>query len=139
MEKKKNCRNTVQRNLVFATTAKLMHPTAEEVYEEILSAYPNISKATVYRNLNVLAENGSLLRISSTEGADHFDIVAEKHYHGICRYCGKVFDVEVEEMLSKILEGCVSDSHGFEIESVDVIFKGVCPACRKCKEEVKDL
>ena len=48
-------RNTIQRQLVIAAVRFLAnHPTAEEVYDRITMEYPDISKGTVYRNLNSL-------------------------------------------------------------------------------------
>ena len=54
-------RNTIQRQLVIAAVRFLAdHPTAEEVYDRITMEYPDISKGTVYRNLNSLVESGLL-------------------------------------------------------------------------------
>ena len=56
-------RNTIQRQLVIAAVRFLAnHPTAEEVYDRITMEYPDISKGTVYRNLNSLVESGLLSR-----------------------------------------------------------------------------
>ena len=57
-------RNTVQRQLVYRAVQDLAcHPTAEEVYGKVVSTHPSISKGTVYRNLNRLAETGMLRKI----------------------------------------------------------------------------
>ena len=37
------------------------HPTADMVYESVRDSFPNISLGTVYRNLSLLAENGTIL------------------------------------------------------------------------------
>ena len=39
------------------------HVTANEVYEFIKEAYPTIGKGTVYRNLDILVEEGALKRL----------------------------------------------------------------------------
>lgn len=58
-------RNTIQRQLVIAAVRFLAdHPTAEEVYDRITMEYPDISKGTVYRNLNSLVESGLLSKVS---------------------------------------------------------------------------
>ena len=58
-------RNTIQRQLVIAAVRFLAdHPTAEEVYDRITMEYPDISKGTVYRNLNSLVESGLLGKVS---------------------------------------------------------------------------
>ena len=54
-------RNTIQRALVLEAVKTLhCHATADEVYEEIIKEHPTISKATVYRNLNLLSEMGEI-------------------------------------------------------------------------------
>ena len=51
-------RNTIQRTLVLEAVNRLrFHPTAEEIYDDVIREHPHISKATVYRNLNQLAED----------------------------------------------------------------------------------
>ena len=49
------------------------HPTADEVYQEIRNVYPNISLGTVYRNLNLLVEQGEAIKLTTEGGKDHFD------------------------------------------------------------------
>ena len=126
-------RNTIQRNLVYAAMKRLMHPTAEEVYNEVVTLYPDISKATVYRNLKVLTEKGDIIKISSPEGADHYDTTLHKHYHAVCKECGRAFDVDVTSSFEKELDSCIKNSYGFEIEVKDVVFSGLCPICKSNK------
>ena len=67
-------RNTLQRRLVLETVRRMRnHPTAEEIYLAIAAENPLISKATVYRNLKLLSEQGESLRIPIPDGADRFD------------------------------------------------------------------
>ena len=52
-------RNTIQKDLVRNTVYEMRrHVTANEVYEFIKEAYPTIGKGTVYRNLDILVEEG---------------------------------------------------------------------------------
>ena len=47
-------RNTIQKQLVLEAVAQLHnHPTAEQVYAQVVKEHPTISKATVYRNLEM--------------------------------------------------------------------------------------
>ena len=88
-------RNTIQRQLVIAAVRFLAnHPTAEEVYDRITMEYPDISKGTVYRNLNSLVESGLLSKVSVPSGADRFDHILARHYHIKCTECGKFMNVE---------------------------------------------
>ena len=125
-----NRRNTIQRTLVLETVNKLKcHATADEIYDSIVKEHPNISRGTVYRNLNYLSETGEIRRLEISGGADCFDHLCHKHYHARCIQCGHVFDVDMEYLPN--LEKNIKDAHGFEIISHDIIFKGICPECKK--------
>ncbi len=125
----KICRNTIQRNLVLSAVRALsQHPTAEEIYQAILTDYPAISRATVYRNLNLLAQNGEIRRVQVADGADRFDYDHRPHYHIRCRRCGRVFDRRIPYQSQ--LSGSPSDD-GFVVESHDIVFAGICPDCNK--------
>ena len=49
------------------------HPSADWLYENLRKEFPNISLGTVYRNLAQLAENGDILKISTSANKEHFD------------------------------------------------------------------
>jgi Fur family ferric uptake transcriptional regulator/Fur family peroxide stress response transcriptional regulator len=104
------------------------HVTAAEVYERIAKNHPQISRATVYRNLNVLAELGEIRRIETPNSADRFDHIRQEHYHARCVRCGRLFDVKMDFI--RDLEQSVEDAFGFEITGHDIFFKGVCMECK---------
>ena len=58
-----------------------MHPTADMVYLHVKETFPNISLGTVYRNLNLLADMGEIIKIPTPDGADRFDGCTKPHYH----------------------------------------------------------
>ena len=125
-------RNTRQRALVLEAVRSLHNPpTSADVYEAVREKHPSISRATVYRNLSVLTEQGEVLHIPVAGGADRYDFRCDCHYHAICRECGVVYDVE---MPSEGLLSSVRDTHGFQIEGFDIIFTGLCPDCANPKE-----
>lgn len=89
-------RNTIQRALVLEAVQSLHnHPTSADVYEVVRERHPNISRATVYRNLGVLANRGEVLRVEVPNGADRYDFLNKPHYHAKCRVCGGVFDIDM--------------------------------------------
>lgn len=62
-------RNTKQRKLVLdAVRQSYNHPTADEIYNAVRAQDDKISRGTVYRNLNLLADAGEILSIK-TPGA----------------------------------------------------------------------
>ena len=123
-------RNTKQLSFIL-DTIKMMprHFTADDVYEEVKKEYPGLGQATVFRNLNKMAEEGILLRIEVPGGAREYELMAPKHYHAKCMKCGKLFDIEMDYMPN--LEKKVKDAHGFQFSGHDIIFTGLCSSCIK--------
>ena len=127
-------RNTIQRQLVIAAVRFLAdHPTAEEVYDRITMEYPDISKGTVYRNLNSLVESGLLGKVSVPSGADRCDHILARHYHIKCNHCGKFMNVENFDYFHD-LDDKLATATGFKMEHHDIVFSGLCPECQKHKE-----
>ena len=127
-------RNTIQRSLVFEAVNKLRcHATADEIYEAIVTEHPNISRATVYRNLNSLSEMGDIRKIEIPGGADRFDHMCHDHCHVKCEKCGRVFDVDMEYITG--LEESIKNNRGFTFTGYDILFRGVCPDCQKSPKQ----
>lgn len=121
-------RNTVQKQLVMNAVLSLgCHATADEVYNFIKAEHPSVSKATVYRNLNLLAEDGSIRKLQIPGEAERFDHNVREHYHVRCLKCGRVFDVDMAVIPE--LESRINDRHGFVFLGCDIVFKGICPDC----------
>ncbi len=120
----------MQRQIVLQTVLRMHdHPTADIVYASVAAEHPSISKATVYRNLNQLVSQGEIRRVSVPNGADRYDFNLTDHYHVRCSQCGKVYDVYMprpENLIDR-----VEDASGVDVQRYDILFEGVCPACKK--------
>ncbi len=102
------------------------HPTAEELYLALKMKMPNLSLGTVYRNLNMLSDDGTIQKIS-VGGADHFDGNAKNHYHMLCSECKRLYDVAYP-----VLEDIETKVHDFvdgKVTSHTITFIGVCNVC----------
>lgn len=122
-------RHTIQKDIVLEAVRGLAsHATADEIYEYIHPKYPNIGRGTVYRNLNVLAEEGSVRRVGIPGGADRFDHTCHEHYHATCIKCGAVCDVDMDVISD--MKDRVRNSMGMELISYDILFRGICPKCK---------
>ena len=81
-------RNTRQKKLIYDIIVNsYAHPTALQIYKEAINVIPDISLGTVYRNLNMLVDNDSIVRIKMPDGIDRYDKCLE-HAHIICSNCG---------------------------------------------------
>jgi Fur family peroxide stress response transcriptional regulator len=91
-----NRRDTKQREAILNILRNTWsHPTADQIYDDVRKDIPNISKGTVYRNLQVLAEDGaiSVLDISGTQS--RYEVKQASHYHFRCEKCGRVSDIDM--------------------------------------------
>ncbi len=123
-------RNTVQRTIILDALRDLAnHPTAGQVYEAVHAQHPTISKATVYRTLGRLADEGIVLRVRINNGADHFDHQTFEHSHIRCVGCGRVDDVEVSPMEG--VDEAAAASSGYKVRGHVLQFDGLCPACQR--------
>ncbi len=121
-------RNTIQKEKIFKYLSSVeTHPTAETVFNEVRKEIPSITLATVYRNLNKLAEQGCVHRLE-LNGEYHFDGRQGMHQHGVCRKCGKIIDFIDSEISKNALKKI--NSADFEAEDVTIIYSGVCKECK---------
>lgn len=122
-------RNTKQRSLVLdVVRSHFDHPTAEQVYQDVHERNDKVSRATVYRNLNLLDELGQIQQVAAPT-ANRFDLRVDPHYHLMCIKCGSVVDAPLEYQQS--YDGLVAESSGFKLVDHQTLFKGICPSCQK--------
>ena len=119
--------------LLQALKDNVIHPTADELYKIISRTNSSIGSATVYRNLNTLAEEGTINKIDGLETHAHFDHNTHKHYHFICDKCKKIYDVS--EDVAPNVDINASKETGFKITGHDIIFHGICSECIKKETE----
>ncbi len=132
-------RNTVQREIIEGELRRLAnHPTADEVYEAVRAGHPSIGKATVYRTLGRLSEEGEIGRVRINNGADRFDHRAFSHYHVRCTCCGRVDDVMIPLLGDDVNEAAARAS-GYVISGHTLQFDGVCPACQMAEKNEEAL
>ncbi len=103
------------------------HPTADVVYSNVRTEFPNISLGTVYRNLTLLADLGEISRLRVGDGVDHFDADTHPHYHFVCNECGGVTDLETDG-IDNVLEAASRNFEGL-VQGHVTYFYGLCPHC----------
>ena len=119
-----------QRELILETVQQSAdHPTADTIYARVRALDPKVSLGTVYRNLNLLCENGRLLKVSIPGGSDRFDHTLQNHAHAVCTVCGTVSDVLPQAL--PLLEEFLQQDCGFTVRRMNLVLEGVCPRCRQ--------
>ena len=126
-------RYSKQRELILKELqTRYDHPTADMLYMQLREENPTLSLATVYRNLNQLADLGIIRRMHTSDGKTRFDGTLEPHEHMHCEKCQKVMDCPPE--FCRILQGEIKKHTGFHIEAYELYMSGVCPECARALE-----
>lgn len=100
------------------------HLTAEQVFFELKKEYPAVALATVYNNLNSLCQQGKIRKISVEGCTERYD-KNTRHDHLVCRRCGKLSDIHLEDITEQLKKQV-----GFEIDGYDIKVQYLCPECR---------
>lgn len=106
------------------------HPTADWIYQQLKPEIPDLSLGTVYRNLSVFRQEGTIQSVGVVNGLEHFDGNTEPHTHFICTGCGRVLDLEGVTLPQEALDAAKTCSGG-SIDGFQLQFTGLCAACRQ--------
>ncbi|MFI3283771.1 MAG: transcriptional repressor [Erysipelotrichaceae bacterium] len=104
------------------------HMSAEEVFELVNQEEPKIGLATVYRNLNELAEKNLINKVHDKDQKFFYDGNPTRHYHVYCQQCHTYQDVPVTYMAK--LDEEVAKLTGYKVEVHQLVFEGICEKCR---------
>lgn len=105
------------------------HPSAEDIYREILKVHPSISFTTVYKTLQTLRDMGELQELSINSERAHYDPDISEHAHTFCRSCKQIDDLE-NALDTTFLMKLPEELDGFEVHNVQVHAVGLCAECR---------
>lgn len=124
-------RLTTQRQILLEELkrAKNYHPTACELYELMRKRLPRIGLGTVYRNLELLAEGGVIVKLEVGGSQKRFDADTEPHYHIRCAHCNKVENIDVD-VFQDIVEAAAKKTN-YNIIGHHIEFFGECPECQR--------
>jgi Fe2+ or Zn2+ uptake regulation protein len=129
MMREHGLRVTPQRMCIVAHLAdNASHPTVEALYDATRVQMPTISLKTVYQTVHDLEDLGEVRLLDVGTGQVRVDPnVEQRHHHLVCSACGRVSDVSVDFPQLKLPRRY---RLGFEVDAVDVIFRGTCEDCQ---------
>ncbi len=121
-------RVTPQRQAIFRLLHGVTtHPTVDTLYESARVEMPTISLRTVYQTVHDLESLGEVELLDLGTGSLRVDPnVDHAHQHLVCSRCGTVRDVLVDVADTRVSARQRGD---FTVESVEVVFRGVCGDC----------
>ena len=105
------------------------HPSADMVHEMLRPDHPDISLATVYRNLSLFKKQGLIQSVATVSGIERFDANTASHVHFFCSGCDAVLDLPQIEVPATFgtdaekLSGC-------RVKSCHLTMTGLCSNCQ---------
>ena len=122
-----------QREIILKTLQGVTcHPSASWIYDQVRREIPNISLGTVYRNLSELRGAGEIISFTPGDGTERFDANTSPHYHFFCESCRAVLDIPLARLTD--LDRTVERETGCCIQRHQLMFYGLCPACKKASD-----
>ena len=122
---------TTERQAVFDELfARHEHFEADEILVRLRGKGKKISRATIYRTLELLVDSGIVGRVRIGEIGYRYERLraGEHHDHLICNECGRV--IEFREPRIESLQDEVYERYGFVPLSHSHQLRGVCKQCR---------
>jgi Fur family transcriptional regulator, ferric uptake regulator len=127
--RQRGLRMTPQRQLILDAVATMPgHFSADQVYQQVVRAFPDVNISTVYRTLEVLEELGVVRHIHFHDGVAQYERAeAAQHHHMVCSRCGA--DTELDLDVLQPLAAELKRRYGFEADLAHSAIVGVCRGC----------
>lgn len=112
------------------------HFEADELLFRMKDKGLKISRATVYRTLDLLVKSSMVRRVHLGEEHYHYEAVTKDeshHGHLVCTTCGGVIEFHDERLEKRQQDIC--EQHGFSPTFHNVQILGICEECMRKGEE----
>lgn len=120
-------RNTKQREAIIEVLKNGDHLSAEDIYSKV-NENMKVDLSTVYRNLNIMYNNGKIVKVTTSDGVNKFCLSIKHHSHLICLKCNKIYEIpcclsdELHEICNKM---------EFDDREHNINVYGYCKECSK--------
>ena len=104
------------------------HPSAESIHQMLQEDYPDISLATVYRNLALFKRQGLIQSLGTVGGVERFDANTAPHVHFICTGCDAVVDLPMMAVPAALSREAEIQG-GCRVDACQLSFTGLCAEC----------
>jgi len=105
------------------------HISAEEIYAQVRTYYPQMNISTVYRTLELVKELGLVTETDMGDGRVRYHCMGKGHHHHlVCEKCGSIIDME--ETILDPLWSEIERKYNFKVDMKHLVFFGLCAGCR---------
>ena len=103
------------------------HMNIDDLYKKLLSKFPSVSLATIYKNINAMVEKVFLSEVKIPNSKSVYELIKTEHAHLVCSSCGHIEDVILDA--TSVLEEA-SKLSSFKIDTTSIVLSGLCPHCK---------
>ena len=114
--KKEGLRYTLQRQSVWDEIKRSKkHRDAEEIYQSLRGKNIGVSRATVYRTIDVLTKNKMVQKMDVGDGKSLYEAQLDNdhHDHMICVDSGKIIEFFDEDL--ELLQDKIAKKYGYKV------------------------
>jgi Fur family ferric uptake transcriptional regulator len=129
---KKKLKFTKERQIILAEVfSRHDHFDAEQLISDLQAKKERVSRATIYRSLDLLLESQLIQSIDLGDRGRYFEHVFGHHHHDhmICIGCRKVIEFHNAEIEN--LQDLECEKYNFKLLSHRLELKGLCEDCQK--------
>ncbi len=137
--RKENLKLTPQREKIFETIANTNeHWEVDDLTYLFHQEHERISRATVYRTLDILVDYGFMRKVDFGEGRYRYEYMAgqDHHDHMICEECGEIIEFVDDKIESR--QDKVCEERGFQPTKHVLQIYGLCQECQIKRERDND-
>jgi Fur family ferric uptake transcriptional regulator len=119
-----------RRALARLVASRSGHFSADELLTESRRARLGVTRATIFRSLDVLAELGVVERLDLPSG-EHAFVACEPthHHHIVCSSCGR--STGVADLGLEAVAAAIGRETGYRVDTHRLELFGLCPECRE--------
>jgi Fur family ferric uptake transcriptional regulator len=116
-----------RRTVIEVLEIETEHPSHQQILDEGQKIYPKLSRATVYRTMELLVELRLVRPLYLNDPTQRFVSALGGHHHLVCSNCGQIF--EFDHCTVNRLAFELSEKYEFQIFSHLLEFYGLCERC----------
>ncbi|HEU4975051.1 MAG TPA: Fur family transcriptional regulator [Baekduia sp.] len=121
-------RVTRPRVAVLAAVHAHPHADTQSLIGHVRAELGEVSQQAVYDVLRALTDARLVRRIDPPGSVPRYESrTGDNHHHLVCRSCGAIADVDCAVGAAPCMQA--DDDHGYVIDEVEVVYRGLCPAC----------
>jgi Fur family ferric uptake transcriptional regulator len=123
-------RTRAQRAVLAALGGERGFVSAQELHARLRAGGDGVGLTSVYRALQVLADEGSVDTVRSAGGevAYRSCLSPSHHHHLVCVTCGRAVEVEAPTLETWVEQ--TARAHGYTVAGHTLEVTGTCPDCR---------